>query len=405
MQTWKCLLLVTALVVAVTACGGSGTNQPKNDLVGKWEQAESYDYPDYSLFSTKRFELLKDGIMVVGWDGYALTYSVIDGSRMKFDAGSRGQFVYPFQLVDDTLIFKDERSREVVYRRVTKPVAPIATTKRSLSAADVELIARVIASEAGSIFDFAKGAYVEATETERAAVGWTILNRLAAAPSNSLSAILGGQPSDGKCKVYACGQQPTQQIHDLAQRVVDKKIADPTKGATHFFSPISMPWEGEEGGYITRLRAQFGDFDTRGGVQVVPGLPKRVYFPSWATTMEAVGNVGSIRPTYFMFYRSKVSASSSQPSSLVGAAQQGLYQELLSLLPDNPYTRTMIQVNDYALLRKIGNVSFSTGLNAGQYFPALTGVSGTTQERTIAQGPFWVETPDTASSLTIRIWV
>ena len=52
-------------------------------------------------------------------------------------------------------------------------VAPI-----TINDEDIEWLATVIASEAGSIYD--KGSWIRCTDEERAAVGWTVLNRLKA---------------------------------------------------------------------------------------------------------------------------------------------------------------------------------------------------------------------------------
>ena len=125
------------------------------------------------------------------------------------------------------------------------------------------------------------------TQEERVAVGWTVLNRL----SN------GGFGSDIESVVkggYAWNQEPTVAILALAGDLAERKISDPTHGATHFFSPRSMPKEGQstEG------------FDVGGGLHEVPGLTVRVHFPSWTNTLTWIGELPNVRQAYFMFYTS-----------------------------------------------------------------------------------------------------
>lgn len=57
--------------------------------------------------------------------------------------------------------------------RGSQEAKPVATEPTS---EDVEWLARVIASEAGSVWDVDH--WVKCTDEERAAVGWTVLNRV-----------------------------------------------------------------------------------------------------------------------------------------------------------------------------------------------------------------------------------
>lgn len=70
---------------------------------------------------------------------------------------------------------------------------------------------------------------------------------------------------------YATNQHPTAEAMRIARAVLAGTIADPTGGATHFYSPISMPAEGQ---------------DTTGydvwGLEQVNGLGHRNYAPRWA---------------------------------------------------------------------------------------------------------------------------
>jgi len=126
------------------------------------------------------------------------------------------------------------------------------------------------------------------TNEERVAVAWTIFNRVDSPTfPNTVCEVVyqGGQ--------YATNQEPTQEILDLATSLIGDRGTDPTGGATHFFSPISMPKEGKS----TRVH------DVGGGLHEVTGINEKVYFPSWTLTMEPAGDIPGVRPAYYMFYR------------------------------------------------------------------------------------------------------
>lgn len=126
------------------------------------------------------------------------------------------------------------------------------------------------------------------TNEERVAVAWTIFNRVDSHTfPNTICDVVyqGGQ--------YATNQEPTQEILDLATSLIGDRGTDPTGGATHFFSPTSMPKEGE----ATR------GYDVGGGLHEVTGISEKVYFPSWSLTMEPVGELSGVRPAYYIFYR------------------------------------------------------------------------------------------------------
>lgn len=99
------------------------------------------------------------------------------------------------------------------------------------------------------------------------------------------------------------GQEPPPEIKELASKLLRGQITDPTKGATHFFSPISMPKEGES----TK------GFDIGGGLQEVPGITKRIYFPSWTRELVWVGDLARVRTKYFMFYRAETPSQRTTP--------------------------------------------------------------------------------------------
>lgn len=147
------------------------------------------------------------------------------------------------------------------------------------------------------------------TNEERVAVAWTIFNRADSPsfPNTVCDAVYqGGQ--------YATNQEPTQEILDLATSLISDRGTDPTGGATHFFSPISMPREG----------AATRGYDVGGGLHEVTGIDKNVYFPSWTLTMVPAGDITGVRPAYYMFYREQAAdhepdatASSSINTSII----------------------------------------------------------------------------------------
>lgn len=155
--------------------------------------------------------------------------------------------------------------------------------EEALPSADVYWLAKAIMSEASI-----------GTQEEQVAVGWTMLNRLEGGKfgDNIEDIVRGG---------YVYNQEPTQEIVVLAKDLLERRIGDPTAGATYFFSPISMPKEGEE--YKCKPPLGSGVMNCNGGLHEVPGIIKRVYFPSWAKTLEWIGDLHNVRRTHFMFYR------------------------------------------------------------------------------------------------------
>jgi hypothetical protein len=120
-------------------------------------------------------------------------------------------------------------------------------------------------------------------EAERTAVGFTVINRMRRNRRDSVCEVW---------RAYAHGQQPTAAIVELAGRILKDSSADPTDGCTHYYSPLSMPKEGDD----------VQGYDVAGGLEQTPGLPRRNYRPGWALrfTYEPVPGV---RPSYFKFFR------------------------------------------------------------------------------------------------------
>jgi len=177
-----------------------------------------------------------------------------------------------------------------------KPISSASSLTVTPNSEDIEWLATAIASEAGSVYD--GGQWVRCTDEERAAVGWTVINRLKAGTYGKSIKDIVMAPNQ-----YAHNQQPIQEISKFAKDLLEGKISDDTKGATYFFSPISMPKEGE---------ATTG-FDTGGGLYDIPGISKKVYFPSWTKTMVYAGDLKNVRKAYFMFYRD--TRTTPQPST------------------------------------------------------------------------------------------
>lgn len=91
---------------------------------------------------------------------------------------------------------------------------------------------------------------------------------------------------------HAKNQTPTKAILDLAEKIVNGTISDPTKGANHWYSPRSMPKEGQE----TK------GYDVKGGLEQVEGVSKKNYKPGWADSKKEV-HIAGVRPAYFKFFK------------------------------------------------------------------------------------------------------
>jgi hypothetical protein len=137
----------------------------------------------------------------------------------------------------------------------------------------VTLIAKTIVSEASV-----------GNEEEQRAVAWTVRNRL----DRGLSLLS-----------YAMDGTPNRAWYfELAREVLTASAeADVTKGATHFFSPRSMPRQGQE----DRCKPN-GIYDCDGGLVFVEGLETPAYAPYWHLLYQWLP-VPGIRKTHFLFYR------------------------------------------------------------------------------------------------------
>jgi hypothetical protein len=136
--------------------------------------------------------------------------------------------------------------------------------------ANIALLAKIIMSEA-SIGNAA----------ERTAVGSTVINRMTRNKTDAA-----GDVSKG----YATSQNPTNEITQLAKGLLDGSVKDNTGGATHFYSPRSMP----------KVGGNTAGVDIRGGTENVTGT--QTYMPSWVTQFDYV-QVDGVREAYYKFYR------------------------------------------------------------------------------------------------------
>jgi hypothetical protein len=138
----------------------------------------------------------------------------------------------------------------------------------------VTMLAAVIVSEASV-----------GNQEEQRAVAWTFRNRL----DRGLSLLS-----------YAMDRTPNREWYfELAREVLTAPAeADVTTGATHFFSPRSMPLQGQE----ERCKTQGGIYDCDGGLVFVEGLDAPAYAPFWHLLYEWLP-VEGIRKTHFLFYR------------------------------------------------------------------------------------------------------
>ena len=158
----------------------------------------------------------------------------------------------------------------------TKSVALSSTGSNAMvgldSGSNIADLSKVIMSEASI-----------GNQVERTAVGFTVVNRMLRNKVTSVSDVWG---------TYAHRQTPIPEITSLSSQILSGKIPDPTSGATHFYSPLSMPREGDP----------TSGYDVGGGLERVPPLSYKTYRPSWSLTYTLI-TVAGTRPAYYKFYR------------------------------------------------------------------------------------------------------
>jgi hypothetical protein len=120
-------------------------------------------------------------------------------------------------------------------------------------------------------------------DTERASVGFTVLNRMRRNGTARVKDVWSG---------YSRNQPPRPWAIRLAAKILRNELADPTNGATHFYSPMNMPKEGQ----------QPGSADIGGGLEQSEDLPNKNYRPGYTKSFSAT-RIPQVRDKLFRFYR------------------------------------------------------------------------------------------------------
>lgn len=117
---------------------------------------------------------------------------------------------------------------------------------------------------------------------EQVAVGSTVINRMYRNNTTNVSDVW---------SAYAHNQIPSHEMLELSANLLTGKILDNTKGATHYYSPRSMPKKGfpTEG------------FDIGGGLERISGRATENYKPSFANLLKYV-DIPDVREGYYKFY-------------------------------------------------------------------------------------------------------
>ena len=163
-------------------------------------------------------------------------------------------------------------------RRAAAPsIAHKPTAQERLAIQNVRDLSRVISTEAGG-----EG------EAAMTAVGWTLRNRMQRDDTTHVSGAWGGYQHD-----HAASPPAVR----IARGILANTIADPTSGATHFYTPRIMPKSGDETTGI----------DVGGGLETVDGVdrngkPIQNYRPGWTLTFDRKLLL-SVPEASFKFYR------------------------------------------------------------------------------------------------------
>lgn len=139
---------------------------------------------------------------------------------------------------------------------------------------NVWALGKVLTSEAGRFV---------ASDAARRAVAFSVLNRMDRNGTDLVTDVW---------DAYAHSKDPSSESLDLARDVLSCSVADNSAGATHFYSPVSMPKEGED----------TTGYDVGGGLEWTPGLDERNYRPSWAVEYPRCYVPGATTEN-FKFYR------------------------------------------------------------------------------------------------------
>lgn len=233
-------------------------------------------YPDHSAFPRDRYTRRWDGKKLYTGIG---TYMVDDGR-------------YRQRLADVLYAYRYDRATgrsENLYATGAKLASDgveVATRRGAFSNyhsnhysdANVETVARIIRSEMGI-----------GNNDEQRAVAWAVRNQMVRL--NTIDATV-AQTHFGD----AHGQAATEDARNLAQEVLSVDMGhDTSGGAIKWFSPRSMPSEGQS----------CDGYDCGGGVITIAddaGVNRRIYAPSFHRSM-TYAPVAGVRGWYVRFYR------------------------------------------------------------------------------------------------------
>lgn len=143
---------------------------------------------------------------------------------------------------------------------------------------NIQDLARVITTEAGG-----------ENQAAQTAVGWALRNRMTRNATDDVERVWS--------PAFQHRKYPTARAVQLATGILSGQIADPTGGATHFYTPRIMPKKGKSTAHI----------DVAGGLETTPGVvdddgrPVQNYRPSFASWPQCI--VAGVPEAAFKFYR------------------------------------------------------------------------------------------------------
>lgn len=161
--------------------------------------------------------------------------------------------------------------REETVRDETTVIINLRELERWGTEQNVEDLARILMSE-GSM----------ANPAEKMALAFTVLYRMKRNQRSQVREVWGSYVKDA---------DPTPML-GYARKVFAGEIPDQSGGATHFYSPVAMPHEGDPTEGI----------DVHGGLEQTAGLDTKNYKPGWANLFEAVP-IDGVREMRYRFYR------------------------------------------------------------------------------------------------------
>lgn len=140
---------------------------------------------------------------------------------------------------------------------------------------NVQLLGRVLTAECGTKL---------CTPQEIQAAGSTVINRMDKLGTDDVADV-------AKPGQYAIAKQSDPGLAFTAYRLLSGQLGDNTGGARYFYSPRSMPMEGQD----------IAGRDVKGGLEQIPGQPVRNYRPGWAKTYPQK-QVDGVRDWFFKLY-------------------------------------------------------------------------------------------------------